>query len=99
MPLIPVLERKKQTDLCESESSLVYIVNSSIVRTTEKELVSKNKNTTTKRVGSREKPQLVKTPAVKPDDLISLQLSSCIGMYIYTHKHKYTIFLLKISKI
>ena len=42
-PLIPVLERHRQMNLCEFETSLVYIVNSRTVRAAQRDLVSKKK--------------------------------------------------------
>jgi hypothetical protein len=44
-PLILVLGRQMQTDLCEFETSLVYRVSSRIARATQKNSVSKNKKT------------------------------------------------------
>lgn len=42
MPIIPELERQRQEDLNEFESSLLYISISRIVRTTKRDPVSEN---------------------------------------------------------
>ena len=44
MPLIPALERQRQTDLCEVMVSLVYTVSSRIASVTQRNHVLKNKN-------------------------------------------------------
>jgi hypothetical protein len=41
-PLIPALGSQRQVNLCDFETSLVYIVSSRIPRATEKSTVSKN---------------------------------------------------------
>jgi hypothetical protein len=41
MPLISVLRRQRQVDLCEFEASLVYRLSSRTARATQKNLVSK----------------------------------------------------------
>jgi hypothetical protein len=42
-PLIPVLRKQRQEDLCEFETSLVYKASSKTSRATQKSPVSKNK--------------------------------------------------------
>lgn len=44
MPLIPALVRQRQEDLSQFKASLVYIGNSGIARTTQRDPISKNKN-------------------------------------------------------
>ena len=45
IPLIPELQRQRQVDLCEFETSLVYRASSRIARATQKNPVSKTKPT------------------------------------------------------
>ena len=44
MPLIPVVERLEQVDLCEFKASLVYKASSRTVRATQRNPVPKNNN-------------------------------------------------------
>ena len=46
MPLIPVLRRQRQVDLCEFEANLVYSTSSMTVRATQRNPVSKNRSKT-----------------------------------------------------
>jgi hypothetical protein len=49
MPLIPVLGRQRQTDLCEFKASLIYRLSSRIARATQRNPVSnKTKQNKTK---------------------------------------------------
>ena len=45
MPLIPALRKQRQMGLCEFEASLVYRASSRTVRATQRNPVSKNKQT------------------------------------------------------
>jgi hypothetical protein len=46
MPLIPVLKRQRQADLCEFKASLVYRVNFRTARATQRNPVSTKQNKT-----------------------------------------------------
>jgi hypothetical protein len=47
-PLIPVLQRQRQADLCELEASLVYISSSRLARATQRDPVITITTTTNK---------------------------------------------------